>query len=228
MKICGMMRLSEIDQIKVGIRLMKLSIMSLSEKVSKLYFLQIGNISEEIINFIYSLNKEVKIVKSVEIYSSGWNFRNNESLNDLYKIIDEKFDWILYPDADDILPENIIELIETADTINAETIRLHFIECFGNENKIIEMKNGFPIGPHFKAVIHRDDITFMNSEGFNEATSSVPLKRYETEYCVRHLRYATEENINARKNMNYIQEYFLQDHETIDFKENEKVNYYKR
>ena len=49
MKICGMMRLSEIDQIKVGIRLMKLSIMSLSEKVSKLYFLQIGNISEEII-----------------------------------------------------------------------------------------------------------------------------------------------------------------------------------
>lgn len=229
MKVAGMMRLSEIDEQKVGQYFIKLSIKSLSEFVSHLYFLKIGSISDDIINYIYSLNLPVKIVNAENDYNSGWMFKNNESLDDLYKTIDGDFDWILYPDADDILPENTLDLLNKADSIDAETVRFHFIECFGDESSIIVIKPGYPIGPHFKAIKYRRDITFIGSDGFNEATSSIkPLKRYETEYCMRHLRYASIENIEARKKMNYIQDYFLQNHEVITYVPEMKINYYIR
>ena len=67
----------------------------------------------------------------------------------------------MYPDADDLLPENILELLEQADEMGAETLRFHFIECFGSIDKVIEVKEGFPIGPHFKAVKVKDNITFI-------------------------------------------------------------------
>ena len=70
---------------------------------------------------------------------TGWSFKNNESLHDLYKSIDIQFDWVLYPDADDLLPDNILDILVEADEKNAETVRLYFIECFGSENDIIEI-----------------------------------------------------------------------------------------
>ena len=54
MKVAGMMRLAEIDQTKVSKRLMKLAIQSLADTVSHLYFLQIGEIDNDIIDFINS------------------------------------------------------------------------------------------------------------------------------------------------------------------------------
>lgn len=229
MKVAGMIRLSEIDEVKVGKYYMKLSILSLSDMVSHLYFLKIGEISQEMMDFVNDLNIPIKIISTNINYGTGWNFKNNESLDDLYKAIDDDFDWVLYPDADDILPENTLELLQKADEIGAETVRFHFIECFGSENHIIEIKTNYPIGPHFKAVKHRKDITFVGSDGFNEAISiNRPLIRYETEYCMRHLRYASIENISARKNMNYIQEYFLQNHGVIEYVPLMKFDYYKR
>jgi hypothetical protein len=70
------------------------------------------------------------------------------------------------------------------------------------------------------------DIGFVGSDGFNEACCD--LKRHETEYCMRHLRYATKEGVEKRKSMNYFQDYFLQNHATIPYSPNEKVNYYSR
>jgi hypothetical protein len=102
MKIAGMMRLAEIDQLKLGKELMKFSINWLSEKVSKLYFLQIGEIDEHVIQYIDSLNVPYKIHKTDVNYKSGWMFKNYESLDENYKMIDESFDWVLYPDADDL------------------------------------------------------------------------------------------------------------------------------
>ena len=122
------MRLAEIDQSKVTKHMMKLAIKSLSDKVSCIYFLQIGEIDADIIDFILCLGKPIKITKQNTDYHSGWNFKNNESLDDLYKTVDEGFDWILYPDADDILPDNILQLCEEADLKGKNTIRLHFIE----------------------------------------------------------------------------------------------------
>jgi len=228
MRIAGMMRLAEIDQTKLGKDLMKFSISELADKVSHLYFLQIGNIDQDVIEHINSLGKEVKIAPAPADYSTGWMFQNNESLDDLYKTIDTEFDWVLYPDADDILPENILELLSEADVRGAETVRLHFIECLGSELDVIEVKPGYPIGPHFKAVKHREDITFIGSDGFNEATSPNGLIRYETNFCMRHLRYANPEGIKKRKEMNYIQDYFLQDHKTIPYQPNKTFDYYLR
>lgn len=224
MKVAGMMRLAEIDQLKVGKRLMKLAIQSLADTVSHIYFLQIGEIDTDIIDFIHSLGKKIKITKQTTDYNSGWQFKNNESLDDLYKTIDEEFDWILYPDADDILSENILELCEKADLEGKNTVRLYFIECFGSENDIIEIKSGYPIGPHFKAVKPFEGLTFVGSDGFNEAKG--PLNRYETNYCMRHLRYANKEGIEQRQKMNYFQPYFLEEHKTIEYKPNQLVNYY--
>jgi hypothetical protein len=226
MKVAGMMRLSEIDQTKVGKDLMKLSISNLSEYVSHLYFLKIGNIDDDIIKHIHSLNKNIKIINQPRQYDEGWAFKNNESLNDLYKSIDDSFDWILYPDADDLLPENILNLLHEADLINADTVRIYFIECLGSIDDIIEVKPGFPIGPHFKAVKHRANITFINSDGFNEACCN--LKRYETSYCMRHLRYATPENTKKRIDMNYSQSYFLENHNTIKYIPMQEFKYYCR
>ena len=226
MKVAGMMRLAEIDQEKVGKELMKLSILRLSDKVSFLYFLKIGNIDNDILEYIESLNKPYKITDSENDYMTGWAFKNNESLHDLYKTIDVQYDWVLYPDADDLLPDNILDILIEADEKNAETIRLYFIECFGSENDIIEIRTGYPIGPHFKAVKHRFDIGFIGSDGFNEACCN--LIRHETQYCMRHLRYATKEGVEKRKSMNYFQDYFLQNHATIPYSPNEKVNYYSR
>jgi hypothetical protein len=157
---------------------------------------------------------------------TGWMFKNNESLDDLYKTIDTQYDWVLYPDADDLLPDNVLDILKEADDKNADTVRFYFLECFGSENDIIEIKSGYPIGPHFKAVKHRSDITFVGSDGFNEACCN--LVRHETEYCMRHLRYATKEGVEKRKSMNYFQDYFLQDHDTIPYSPNEKINYYLR
>jgi hypothetical protein len=226
MKVAGMMRLAEIDQTKVGKELMKLSISDLSNKVSNLYFLKIGNIDKDIIDFIYALPNKIKITEQPNEYGSGWMFRNNESLHDLYKTIDEDFDWILYPDADDILPEHILELCESADLEGKNTIRLHFIECFGSENDIIVIKPGYPIGPHFKAVKQLEGVTFVGSDGFNEATMEGGMKRYETNYCMRHLRYANKDGIEQRKQMNYFQPYFLEGHLTKKYKAKQIVNYY--
>lgn len=226
MRIAGMMRLAEIDQSKLGKELMKFSIHWLSQKVSKLYFLQIGEIDDDIFQYIDSLDVPYKIEKSDKDYMSGWMFKNNESLDDNYKIIDESFDWVLYPDADDLLPENILELVNEAEEMGCETIRFHFIECFGSKDNIIAVTEGFPIGPHFKAVKYKEGITFVGSDGFNEAKG--PLKRYETEYCMRHMRYADPNGIEERKRMNYFQEYFLQNHEIIPYKPTQKLNYYRR
>jgi len=224
MKVAGMMRLAEIDQSKVTKYMMKLSIKSLSDKVSCIYFLQIGKIDADIIDFILELGKPIKITKQNKDYESGWNFKNNESLDDLYKTVDEGFDWILYPDADDILPDNILQLCKEADLKGKNTIRLHFIECFGSENDIIEIKEGFPIGPHFKAVKQLKGLTFINSDGFNEAKGL--LNRYETRYCIRHLRYADKLGIEKRKQMNYLEPYFLESHKTKKYKPNQTVEYY--
>lgn len=226
MKVAGMMRLAEIDQEKVGKELMKVSILRLSDKVSHLYFLKIGNIDNDLLEFIEKLNKPYKITDSENDYMTGWMFKNNESLDDLYKTIDTQYDWVLYPDADDLLPDNVLDILKEADDKNADTVRFYFLECFGSENDIIEIKSGYPIGPHFKAVKHRSDITFVGSDGFNEACCN--LVRHETEYCMRHLRYATKEGVEKRKNMNYFQDYFLQDHDTIPYSPNEKINYYLR
>ena len=228
MKVAGMMRLAEIDESKVGKDLMKYSIQWLSDKVSALYFLQIGNISEEILDFIYDLDNQILIYKTEIDYQSGWNFKNNESLDELYKLVKGDWDWVLYPDADDLLPENILELLEEGDTLGAETLRFHFIECFGSMDKVIEVKDGFPIGPHFKAVKVREDITFIGSDGFNEATKVGGLNRFETNYCMRHLRYANPNGIEQRKKMNYFQPYFLENHNLIDYTPQQQFNYYRR
>jgi len=224
--VVGMVRLSEIDQIKLGKELMKLSIKDISNKVSKLYFLQIGNIDNDILEFIKNLAIPYKITISKENYSSGWTFKNNESLDDLYKTIDDDCDWVLYPDMDDLLPENINEILETANVKDSKVIRFHFIECFGSVDDVIEIKQGYPIGPHFKAVKYSSNITFHGSDGFNEPKG--PLCRYETNFCVRHLRYANFECLQKRKEMNYFQDYFLKNHNTIKFIEGQTINYYRK
>jgi len=228
MNVAGMMRLSEIDESKVGKDLMKYSIKWLSDKVDALYFLQIGNISEDVLQFIYNLDNQIVISETQIDYQTGWGFKNNESLDELYKLVKGDWDWVLYPDADDLLPENILDLLQQADKIGAETLRFHFIECFGSIDKIIEVKEGFPIGPHFKAVKVRDDITFVGSDGFNEATKVDGLKRFETHYCMRHLRYANPNGIEERKRMNYFQSYFLENHNLIDYKPQQHFNYYNK
>jgi hypothetical protein len=119
-----------------------------------------------------------------------------------------------------------LELINQAEEMRCETIRFHFIECFGSKDNIIAVTEGYPIGPHFKAVKWREDIGFIGSDGFNEAKG--PLKRYETDYCMRHTRYANLNGIEERKRMNYFQEYFLQNYEIIPYKPNQKINYYRR
>lgn len=223
-----MMRLAEIDETKVGKDLMKYSIKWLSDKVDALYFLQIGKISGDVLDFIYNLDNQIVISETQIDYQTGWGFKNNESLDELYRLVKGDWDWVLYPDADDLLPENILDLLEEADTMGAETLRFHFIECFGSIDKVIEVKDGFPIGPHFKAVKVKDDITFIGSDGFNEATKVGGLKRFETDYCMRHLRYANPNGIEERKRMNYFQEYFLQNHNLIDYKPQQHFNYYRR
>ena len=228
MKVAGMVRLAEIDQKKLGKDLMKLSISKLADMVSHLYFLEIGNVDSDVIDFINSLGKEIKITKAINDYMSGWMFKNNESLDDLYKTIDGDFDWILYPDADDILPEHTLELLEEADSIGAEKVRFYFIECFGSANDVIEVKSGYPIGPHFKAVKLKNDITFVGSHGFNEPIANREMKKLETEYCMRHLRYANIAGIEERKRMNYFQEYFLQNHNTIAYSPKQTFKYYMR
>ena len=229
MRIAGMMRLSEIDQRKLGNDIMKFAIKEMSAYTEHLYFLKIGTIDEDIISFIESLDKPFKITNQTADYLHGWMFRNNESLDDLYKTVDKGFDWVMYPDADDILPENILEIVKSADQDKADVIRLHFIETFGDVNKIIKMINGFPIGPHFKGVRMADDITFIGSDGFNEptTTSARNLKRHESEYCMRHLRYCNQQAIEERQKMNYYQDYFLQNHELIDYKPMQKRKYYE-
>ena len=227
LRIAGMMRLAEIDQHKLGKDLMRMSISMLAEKVSHLYFLQIGNIDEDVMSHINSLEIPVKITPSGVDYLSGWMFRNNESLHDLYKTIDGDFDWILYPDADDLLPENILDIVDAANSAGADTIRMYFIECFGSSDKIIEVNEGFPIGPHFKAVRLREDIGFMGSDGFNEARCDNGLIRYETNYCIRHLRYANPDGIEERKKMNYFQEYFLMDHDLLDYSPDKTFDHYR-
>ena len=228
MKVAGMMRLSEIDESKVGKDLMKYSIKWLSDKVDALYFLQIGKISGDVLDFIYNLDNQILIYETQTDYQTGWNFKNNESLDELYKLVKGDWDWVLYPDADDLLPENILDLLLQADEMGAETLRFNFIECFGSIDKIIEVKDGFPIGPHFKAVKVKSYITFIGSDGFNEATKVGGLKRFETNYCMRHLRYANPNGIEERKKMNYFQEYFLQNHNLIDYKPQQHFNYYKK
>jgi hypothetical protein len=227
-RVAGMMRLAEVDQLKLGKELMKLSISLLAEKVSAIYFLQIGEVDSDVIDHIISLKIPSKITRSTEDYLSGWMFRNNESLDALYKTIDEDFDWVLYPDADDLLPENILEILGEADSSGADTVRMYFIECFGSIDKVIEIKTGYPIGPHFKAVKLRKDIGFIGSDGFNEARCDAGLVRFETNYCMRHLRYANPSGIEERKRMNYFQEYFLEDHNLLDYIPGKEFNYYRR
>lgn len=228
MRVAGMMRLAEIDESKVGKDLMKYSIKWLSDKVDALYFLQIGKISGDVLDFIYNLDNQIVISETQIDYQTGWGFKNNESLDELYRLVKGNWDWVLYPDADDLLPENILDLLQQADEMEAETLRFHFIECLGSVDKVIEVKDGFPIGPHFKAVKVKDDITFIGSDGFNEATKVGGLKRFETDYCMRHLRYANPNGIEERKRMNYFQEYFLQNHNLIDYKPEQHFNYYRR
>ena len=115
-------------------------------------------------------------------------------------------------------------MCKNADLEGKNTIRLYFIECFGSENDILEIKEGYPIGPHFKAVKPFEGLTFVGSDGFNEAKG--PLERYETPYCMRHMRYANKEGIQQRKDMNYFQPYFLEEHNTKEYKPNQSVNYY--
>lgn len=226
MRIAGMMRLAEVDQLKVGKDNVELSIKDLASKVDKLYFLEIGDVPDSVKEFIKSLEKPYLITKAVKDYKSGWTFDNNTSLDDLYKTIDEDFDWVLYPDADDILPENTLDLLTEADNNGCNVVRFHFIECFGAIDKVIEVKQGFPIGPHFKALKHDKSVTFVGSDGFNEPAGN--HKRFETPYCMRHLRYANLDGIEQRKKMNYFQEYFLNNHNTIDYKPMQKFQYYQR
>lgn len=226
MKVGGMMRLAQIDEAKLGFDLIHLSITEMAKWCKCIYFLQIGNISQITFDFISNLECDVVITKSETDYLSGWMFQNNESLDDLYQSIPLIYDWIIYPDADDLLPENLLELLDT----DADVIRFHFIECVGSTEQIIAVKEGFPIGPHFKAIRQKDDVTFRGGDGFNEPTTTTARKliRYETDYCMRHLRYANPKGVEERKKMNYFQQYFLDEHELIEYKPQQTFNYYRR
>jgi hypothetical protein len=45
---------------------------------------------------------------------------------------------------------------------------------------------------------------------------------------MRHLRYANPSGIEERKRMNYFQEYFLEDHNLLDYIPGKEFNYYRR
>jgi hypothetical protein len=224
MIISGMMRLSEIDQQKVGKDNMKLCIKEMTKFCNYTYYLKIGNIDIDVLDYIEYLGIPFKFTEAPRDYSSGWMFDNYSSLEDLYNSIDIECDWVIYPDADTILPENTIELIQEANQKNCNVIRFHYIECFGAIDKIIKIKQGYPIGPHFMAAKYNKDLKFIGSSGFNEPSGD--HSRYETQYCMRHLRYANNEGIEKRKNMNYYQSYFLENNETVDYKPLMKIDYY--
>ena len=139
MIISGMMRLSEIDQQKVGKDNMKLCIKEMTKFCNYTYYLKIGNIDIDILDYIESLGIPFKFTEAPRDYSSGWMFDNYSSLEDLYNSIDTECDWVIYPDADTILPENTIELIQEANQKNCNVIRFHYIECFGAIDKIIKI-----------------------------------------------------------------------------------------
>jgi hypothetical protein len=226
MRVAGMMRLAEIDETKLGFDLIHFAIKEMCKYCESVYFLQMGNISQITLDFISTLGIDFTIFQTDVDYRSGWGFLNTESLDELYKKIPNKYDWIIYPDADDILPENLLEILDE----DSDVIRLRFIECFNGINNIIIIGDDFPIGPHYKAVRQNDDITFIGSHGFNEpiTTSGRNLIRKESDYCMRHTRYARKESIEARRNMNYFQDFFLIDHDVIEYKPNQKIEYYSR
>ena len=225
------MRLASIDEVKVGLDLIHLSIKENAKLCSHLYFLVMDdNVDKSTFDLINSLPNQIKISRASIDYGTGWNFKHNESMDELFRTIPpNEVDWVLTHDVDNLPVDNTLELIEQANEINADVIRVHMIEHWGGLDKIMEVSNGYPIGPHFVMVKWNDDIRYTGSEGFSEATSYTrKLKRLETDYCIRHMRYVYKWQYEERKAIGYAQDYFGKEHNTIEYKPNQKIQYYRR
>jgi hypothetical protein len=231
MRLGAMMRLASIDEVKVGLDLIYLSIKENAKLCSHLYFLIMDdNVDKSTFDLIDSLGKEVKYQKASEDYGTGWNFKHNESIDELFRMIpNNEIDWVLHHDVDNLPVDNTLELIEKAEEEGADVIRVHMIEHWGSLEQILEVSEGYPIGPHFVITKWAEDIRFTGSEGFTEALSHKrKLKRLETDYCIRHMRYVYRWQYEERKAIGYAQDYFGKEHNTIEYKPNQKIQYYRR
>jgi hypothetical protein len=231
MRIGGMMRLASIDEIKVGLDLIHLSIIENSKVCDRLYFLVMDdNVHQSTFDLINSLPIPTQISRASEDFGTGWNFKHNESLDELFRTIpDNEVDWVLTHDVDNLPVDETPKIIEEAEEIGADVVRCHMIEHWGSLEDIMEVSNGYPIGPHFVMVKWNKDIRYTGSEGFSEATSYTrKLKRYETDYCIRHMRYIHKWQYEERKKIGYSQDYFGEEHQTIPYKPNQTINYYRR
>ncbi len=217
MKIAGMTRLSHFDIYKKkASEVVKYCIDDLSKYCQDIYFLQIGEVED---NFLSWLDINKIITKTHNDYSEGWNFKNNESLDELYKSINKVYDWILYPDTDDIFPCQVLQELDIAEEKNADIIEFPILEGVNGKDEVIGNFKNYVIGSHAKALKFSSDITFMNSPGFAKpiATSDRNLKSYHCLYPCRHLRYSTKELLATRQSINYYQSYFLDNHTTKRF-----------
>lgn len=228
MKIAGMTRISSYDiDKKKNADVMKYCIDELSKHCDDLYFLIIGDVDEDFLNWI---QKNKFIAKTDRVYKGdGWIFDHYEAYDDLNRIIPLKYDWILCPDTDDALPPNIVDEIQKAEDSQSELIELPALESFnGFNNVIVDFGHDYPIGPHCKAFKQNKDISFVGSQGFGTPISSSgrALRTYHSPYPYRHIRYATKELIENRRSINYFQEYFLRHHETVEYNPNWKFSDY--
>lgn len=223
-----MTRLSSYDiDKKKAEDVVKLCIQDLTKYCKEIYFLQIGNVNE---HFLDWLNINKIITKSNKNYLEGWMFDNNLSLTDLYNTINKKYDWILYPDMDDILPKQILEEIDMADRLGYDVIDFPMLECLDGIDKVICDFENYVIGPHAKALKMADDITFLGTDGFAKpiSKSGRKLKIYNSKYPCRHLRYMNKNLIEARKEIKFYQDFFEKPHKTTDFIPNWTFDEYVR
>ena len=196
----------DIDKKKAG-EIVKYTIDDLSKYCNDIYFLLIGNVDENFLSWL-RINKIITI--SSKNYNEGWAFDNYTSLNDLYLTVNKHYDWIVYPDSDDILPPQLLEELWIAEEQKADILEIPILECINGYEEVIGDFSNYIIGPHAKALKPAPDITFLGSDGFAKPVSSQKrrLKSYHSPYPMRHLRYVTQELRDARKSINYYQEYF--------------------
>lgn len=208
---------------------MKICVSDTIRYCSRAYFLLIGEIKSDFLDWLENLPIDKKITQSNKTYGGeGWNFDWTASSEDLLRSIDKKHDWIIAIDADSILPPNIIEEINKADLSGCDMLDAPVLECKENINNVICDFTNYPIWQHVFSYKWCPDLTYLGSSGFSKVLSKNgrDLKIYNSQYPVRHTRYMNERLMSARKEINYCQEFFFIPHKTEKYDPEKKWSYY--
>jgi len=174
---------------------------NLAQHCGQIFVYMFDGAGQEFEDFLWTIPQVKNILREDDI-TWGGHCRQHllyERSDAMFRAVDRPIDWILYPDADELLPPQVLSQLDIADATGKIYVEFPIVETRGITKVVKDFGLEYMIWYwHCHAVRFDRGVKFENSEGFCKPGSFAKLEKeagqsllYRSVYPMRHLRYDT-------------------------------------